>query len=241
MLPGQGGHSVDVFDDKLAVRHPQLHIFQIVGIKPGFLHRLIQGVVERVVRLVDAHALIGQRGGFWIGAEDQANCLLVGLQRIVGVFFQQAALPLRPQPDHPAEGNQAADKGVDQPGDNKLFAVKRQQLQGIYRRHRKSNHRPAIVFANDQIAEQGNQQHPAQGVALRNVKMQGQPGDRQAGERTRRPVNNTHPGGAIAVLGDEKHRHQDPVGLRQVQGVAHQAGDAQHHADAGGIAQRGRF
>ena len=66
-------------------------------------------------------------------------------------------------------------------------------------------------------------------------------GDRQAGERPRRPVNNTHPGGAIAVLGDEKHRHQDPVGLRQVQGVAHQAGDAQHHADAGGIAQRGRF
>ncbi len=50
--------------------------------------------------------------------------------------------------------------------------------------------------------------------------MQGQPGDRQAGERSRRPVNNTHPGGAIAVLGDEKHRHQDPVGLRQVQGVA---------------------
>ncbi len=42
MLPGQGGHSVDVFDDKLTVRHPQLHIFQIMGIKTGLLHRLIQ-------------------------------------------------------------------------------------------------------------------------------------------------------------------------------------------------------
>ena len=71
--------------------------------------------------------------------------------------------------------------------------------------------------------------------------MQRQAGDDQAGERSRRPVDNSHPRGAIAVLGDEEHGHQDPIGLRQVQGVAHQAGDAQHHADAGGIAQRGRF
>ena len=212
-----------------------------MGIEPRLLHRLIQGVVERVVRLINAHTLIGQRGRFGIGAEDQANRLLVGLQRIVGVFFQQAALPLRPQPDHPAEGDQAADQRVDQPGDNKLFAVERQQLQGIYRRHRKPHHRPAIVFADNQIAEQGDQQHPAQGIALRNVKVQGQPGDDQAGERPRRPVDNTNPRGAIAILGNKEHRHQDPVGLRQMQGVAHQAGDAQHHADAGGIAQRGRF
>jgi hypothetical protein len=62
------------------------------------------------------------------------------------------------------------------------------------------------------------EQHRAQRIALRNVKVQRQPAmiSRQA---YRRPVDNTYPRGAIAVLGDKQHGHQDPVGLRQVQGV----------------------
>lgn len=96
VLARQGGHGVDMLDNKLAVGNPQLHIFQIVRVKTGFLHCLIQRVKQRVMRLVDAHSLIGQRRGLMVVAEDQPDSILIGFQRIVGIFAQQAALPLRP-------------------------------------------------------------------------------------------------------------------------------------------------
>ncbi len=157
MFTRQRGHRVDMFDDELAVRHPELHIRQIVRVKAGLLHRLIQRVEQGVMRLVDLHPLIRQRGGLRIVAQDQADSLLVGLQRVVGVLPEQAALPLWPQPDHTTKGNQTANQGIDKPGDNKLFAIERKQLQGVYRRDRKAHHRPAVVFADDQVAHQGNQ------------------------------------------------------------------------------------
>ena len=78
MFPCQRSHRVDVFDDELAVRDPQFHICKVVRVKSWLLHCLVQRVEQRVLRLVDAHALIRQRRGLWIVAEDQTNGLLVG-------------------------------------------------------------------------------------------------------------------------------------------------------------------
>ncbi len=94
VLARQSGHRVNMLDNKLAVGHPQLHVFQIVRVKAGFLHRLIQRVKQRVMRLINAHALVGQRRGLMIVAEDQPDRFLIGFQRIVGIFAQQPALPL---------------------------------------------------------------------------------------------------------------------------------------------------
>ncbi|RAP70620.1 hypothetical protein ACZ87_02576 [Candidatus Erwinia dacicola] len=47
-------------NDKLTVRLPQLHIGQISGVKARLLHRLMQRVKQRIVRLVYLHALIRQ-------------------------------------------------------------------------------------------------------------------------------------------------------------------------------------
>ncbi|MNR68734.1 hypothetical protein D3C85_1934820 [compost metagenome] len=58
--------------------------------------------------LIDLHALVRQRRRLRIGAENQANSLLVGLERIMRILAQQAALPLWPQPDHTAKRNQTA-------------------------------------------------------------------------------------------------------------------------------------
>lgn len=41
VFPRQRRHGVDMLDNKLAVRDPQFHIRQIVGIESGFLHCLI--------------------------------------------------------------------------------------------------------------------------------------------------------------------------------------------------------
>ncbi|MNO99839.1 hypothetical protein D3C76_916210 [compost metagenome] len=75
-----------MLDDKLAVRDPQLHIRQIVRIKARLLHRLVEGVKQRIVCLVDLHALIGQRRCFRIIAQDQPNRLLIGFERVMGVL-----------------------------------------------------------------------------------------------------------------------------------------------------------
>ncbi len=112
MLPCQGRHRVDMLDDKLTVGHPQLHIRQIRRVEARLLHRLVEGVEQRVVRLVDLHALPGQRRRLRIVAEDQADGLLIGLQCIMGILAQQPALPLWPQPDHSTESNQAANQGI---------------------------------------------------------------------------------------------------------------------------------
>ena len=48
------------------------------------------------MRLINAHALIGQRRGLMVVAEDQPDGFLIGFQRVVGIFAQQTALPLRP-------------------------------------------------------------------------------------------------------------------------------------------------
>ena len=207
MLARQRRHGVNVLNDKLTVRYPELHVRQIVRIKARLLHRLVERVEQGVVRLVDLHALIRQRGGLRVVAQDEANGLLVGLQRVVGVLPEQPALPLRPQPDHAAEGNQAADQGINQPGDNKLFAVQRKQLQGVYRRHRKAHHRPAVIFADNQVAHQRDRQHACQGIAFRHVEVQRYACNDQPGHGAARPVQNTHPRGAVAVLGDEQHGH----------------------------------
>ena len=61
--------------------------------------------------------------------------------------------------------------------------------------------------------------------------MQREPGNDQSRNGSGSPMDDTYPGCAVAVLRHEQHGHQDPVGLRQMQRAAHQAGDAQHHAD----------
>ena len=50
-----------MLNNKLAVGDPQFHIVKIVCVKTGFLHGLIQRVIQRVMRLIDAHPAIGQR------------------------------------------------------------------------------------------------------------------------------------------------------------------------------------
>ena len=207
MLPRQRGHGIDVLDDKLAVRDPQLHIRQVVRVKARLLHGLVKGVEQGVMRLVDLHALVGQRRGLRVIAQNKTNGLLVSFQRVVGVLPEQPALPLRPQPDHAAKGDQAANQRIDQPGNNKLFPVKREQLQGIHRRYRKAHHRPAVVFADDQVAHQRDRQHTGQGIAFRHMEVQRHARDNQPRHRTARPMQNAHPRCAIAVLGDKQHGH----------------------------------
>lgn len=157
MLTRQRGHGIDVFNDKLAVRHPQFHVFQIMGnIKARFLHCLIERVKQVLcawLTRIRCQASVRVR----IVAQNQANGLLIGFQRVMGVFPQQTALPLRPQPDGAAKRNQAADDRIDKSRDDELFSVQCQQLQGIYRRNGKSYRRPAVVFADGQIADQGDQ------------------------------------------------------------------------------------
>ncbi|SAI93475.1 Uncharacterised protein [Enterobacter cloacae] len=97
-----------MLDDKLAVRDPQLHVSQIVRVKARLLHGLVKGVEQGVMRLVDLHALVGQRRGLRVIAQNKTNGLLVSFERVVGVLPEQPALPLRPQPDHAAKGDQAA-------------------------------------------------------------------------------------------------------------------------------------
>ena len=86
MLARQRSHGVDMLDDKLAVGHPQLHIFQIARVETGLLHGLIEGVKQRVVRLINTHTQIRQFGSLRVGAENQTNGFLVGLQRSLGVL-----------------------------------------------------------------------------------------------------------------------------------------------------------
>ena len=88
MLARQRGHGIDVFDDKLAVRDPQLHVCQIVRVEARLLHGLVKGVEQGIMRLVDLHALVGQRRRLRVVAQDQANGLLIRLQRVVGVLPQ---------------------------------------------------------------------------------------------------------------------------------------------------------
>ena len=78
MFPCQRSHCVDVFDDELTMRNPQFHVRQIVRVEPRLLHRLVKRVEQRVMRLVDPHALIRQRCGLGIVAKNQANGLLIG-------------------------------------------------------------------------------------------------------------------------------------------------------------------
>ena len=114
VLAGEDSHGVDMLDDKLAVRHPQAHIFQVLGVEARLLHRLIERVEERVVRLIDLHTLPGQLLRLLLRPQQQPQCILIGFQRVVGVLTQQPALPLRPQPQHAAEGDQAAHQRVHQ-------------------------------------------------------------------------------------------------------------------------------
>ncbi|MNN65007.1 hypothetical protein D3C81_1804830 [compost metagenome] len=75
-----------MLDDKLTVGDPQFHILQIMRVKPGFLHCLIQGVEQCIVCLVHFHSLIGQRRCLRIVAENQSDSLLIRLQRLLGIF-----------------------------------------------------------------------------------------------------------------------------------------------------------
>ena len=159
VLACQRGHGVDMLDDKLTVGDPQLHIFQIARVKARFLHGLVERVVERVVRLVYAHTLIGKLRRLRVGAQDKTNGFLVGFQCRLSVLSKLTALPLRPQPDHPAKGNQTADDGVDKARDDKLLAVQRQNLQGINRGNRKADGGPTVVATDDQVAPQRDDKH----------------------------------------------------------------------------------
>ena len=65
--------------------------------------------------------------------------------------------------------------------------------------------------------------------------MQREPGNDQPRNGSGSPMDDTNPRRAVAVLRHEQHGHQDPVGLRQMQRAAHQAGGAQHYADTRGV------
>ena len=127
---------------------------------------------------------------------------------------QLAALPLWPQPDHAAKGNQAADDGVDKAGDDELLAVQRQNLQGIHGGDSKANGGPAVVATDNQVAPQRDDKHACQRQPFRRMEVQDDGGNHQPRQRARRAVEYTYAGCAVAVLRDQQHRHQDPVRLR---------------------------
>ena len=79
------------------------------------------------------------------------------------------------------------------------------------------------MLANNQVAQQRDEQHRGERITLRDMEVQRQSGDGQTGKRTCRPMDDTYPRRAVAVLGYKKHRHQDPVRLGKVQGTSHQA------------------
>ena len=150
----------------------------------------------------------------------------------MSIFSQQATLPLRPQPDHATKSYQAADQRIDKTGNNKLVAIQCKQLERIDRGEGKTDHRPAVAFADNQIAHQGDDQHRGEREAFGYVVVQRRAGNDQPGHGACRPVQDAHACRPITVLRNKHHRHHDPVRFRQMERAAHQAGNTEHDANA---------
>ena len=135
----------------------------------------------------------------------------------MGILPQQSALPLRPQPDRTAEGEGAADQGIDKPGHQKMHAIHRQKLERIHRRHRHTHHRQPVVFPQHRVRYQRNHQHTQQRDALGQLQFQQGSGDQQSRQRAERTVLNAHAGSVITVLTDQHDGQQNPVRFRQIE------------------------